>query len=92
MDIIEIIKRVKNLKHYLHKRISLSETKNHLELISPFLANFNDKGVELPGQFMISELEPLPQNTIYIQKFDPYIQKGSSLGTKRILIKCSNQR
>jgi hypothetical protein len=31
------------------------EQRSYLELISPYLANFNEKGVELPGQFMISE-------------------------------------
>jgi hypothetical protein len=48
-DIIEIIKRVKNLKDFLHMRINLTEQKTYLELISPFLANYNEKGVELPG-------------------------------------------
>jgi hypothetical protein len=48
-DIIEIIKRVKNLKDFLHMRINLTEQKTYLELISPYLANYNDKGVELPG-------------------------------------------
>ena len=54
-DIIEIIKRVKNLKDFLHMRINLTEIKNYLELISPYLANYNEKGVELPGQYFISE-------------------------------------
>jgi histidyl-tRNA synthetase len=48
-DIIEIIKRVKNLKDFLHMRINLTEQKSYLELISPYLANYNEKGVELPG-------------------------------------------
>lgn len=90
-NIIPLVRRLKNLKDFVHKRISLQEPRSHLELISPFLANFNDKGVELPGQFMISESEPLPQNTVYIQMFEPQIYKGpGGLGNKRISIKCSN--
>ena len=62
-------------------------------MISPMLANFNDKGVELPGQFMVSEMEPVPQSTIYIQMFEPQIYKGSGgLGNKRLSIRCSNQK
>jgi len=58
--VMAVVRRLKNLKDFIHKRITLTEAKTHLELISPILANFNDKGVELPGQFMISEMEPLP--------------------------------
>jgi hypothetical protein len=59
-DILEIIKRLKNLKDYLYKRVFLTEQKCCLEQISPSLANFNDKGVELPGQFLISETVIFP--------------------------------
>lgn len=66
------------MKDFLHLKISLSDTqRTFLELVSPMLANFNDKGIELPGQYMVSEVEPVPQNTIYIQKFDPQIYKGA---------------
>lgn len=37
------------MKDFLHMRINLTEPKNYLELISPYLANYNEKGVELPG-------------------------------------------
>lgn len=52
-DIVEIIKKLKNLKDFLHKKLSLQEQKTYLEQISPYLANFNEKGVELPGQFLV---------------------------------------
>jgi hypothetical protein len=59
-DILETIKRVKNMKDFLLMKINLTEQKNYLELLSPILANFNEKGIELPGQFVTSELEPHP--------------------------------
>lgn len=96
-NFVMLIRRLKNLKDFLHKRISLTEQRSFLELMSPLLANFNEKGVELPGQFMVSENEPLPQNTIYIQKFEHNLLKGNytiggALMSKRITMVCSNQR
>eukprot|EP00347_Sterkiella_histriomuscorum_P010775 403374964 len=90
-EITEIIRRLKNLKDFLHRKLSLAEQKTNLEQISPYLANFNEKGVELHGQYMVIDQEPQPQNTIYIQKFEPVIYR-SGVTTKKIVIKGSNQR
>jgi hypothetical protein len=54
-NIIEIIKRAKNFKDFLQQRINLTEQRSYLEQLSPYLANYCEKGIELPGQFMLSE-------------------------------------
>lgn len=86
-----LMERLKNFKDFLQKKLSLQQMQTNLEEISAFLANFNEKGIELPGQYVINDQEPLPEHTIFIQKFEPMIYR-SGINSKKIAIKGSNSK
>ena len=51
---------LKNLKDFLLYTINSREQSTHLEELSPCLAHFNRRAIEIPGQHVLSEAEPLP--------------------------------
>lgn len=42
---------------------------------SEYLAEFLEKGIEMPGQYVFLEGEPLPENKVYIYRFKEVISK-----------------
>ena len=52
--------RLKNLRDFLLSTINSRDQTSHLEELSPFLAHFNRRVIEIPGQHVISEAELLP--------------------------------
>lgn len=87
--ILKSILRIKNLKDFLLSMINSKEQTTHLEELSPFLAHFSRRGIEIPGQHMLSEDEPLPQRTVYLDRFEPFVQR-SGLTYRKIVFKGSN--
>lgn len=58
--ILRALLRLKNLKDFLLSTINSRDQTTHLEELSPCLAHFNRRGIEIPGQHVLSEAEPLP--------------------------------
>jgi hypothetical protein len=58
--ILKALLRLKNLRDFLLSTINSRDQTCHLEELSPFLAHFNRRAIEIPGQHVISEDEPLP--------------------------------
>ena len=60
----------------------------------PKLANFQTKGIELPGQHIMTASnviagEPLPERAILIEKFEPAVFR-SGIDQKKVHFKCNN--
>lgn len=47
--ILKSLLRIKNLKDFLLSMINARDPTTHLEELSPYLAHFNRKGIEIPG-------------------------------------------
>jgi len=73
---LEQIKFIKKIKDYLKIHKNLKQQELHLQDVFPNLANFQTKGIELPGQHIMTASnviagEPLPEKAILIEKFEP---------------------
>jgi len=48
-DFLTMVERIKNFKDFIHKKLNLKILPTNLQDISPYLANFSVKGIELFG-------------------------------------------
>lgn len=67
-----------------------------LDEVFPNLANYSTKGIELPGQHIMTASnviagEPLPERAILIEKFEPAVFR-SGVDQKKVHFKCNNGR
>jgi len=53
--ILKSLLRLKNLKDFLLYTINSREQSTHLEELSPYLAHFNQRAIEISGQHVLSE-------------------------------------
>lgn len=89
--IMKALLRLKNLKDFLLSTINSREQTTHLEELSPLLAHFNRRGIEIPGQYLVSEAEPLPQRTVFLDRFDSLVHR-SSLNQRKVIFKGNNAK
>jgi hypothetical protein len=89
--IMQALLRLKNLKDFLLSTINSRDQTMHLEELSPLLAHFNRRAIEIPGQHVVSEAEPLPQRTVYLDRFDSLVHR-SGLNQRKIIFKGSNSK
>jgi hypothetical protein len=89
--IMKSLLRLKNLKDFLLSTINSRDQTMHLEELSPLLAHFNRRAIEIPGQHVVSEAEPLPQRTVYLDRFDSLVHR-SGLNQRKIVFKGSNSK
>lgn len=87
--ILSTLLRLKNLKDFLLSTINARDQTTHLEELSPCLAHFNSRGIEIPGQHVLSEAEPLPQRTVYLDRFESLVQR-SGLNHRKVVFKGNN--
>ena len=89
--ILKTLLRLKNLKDFLLATINSRDQTLHLEELSPLLAHFNRRGIEIPGQHLVSETEPLPQRIVFIDRFDSLVHR-SGLNQRKIVFKGNNSK
>ena len=89
--ILKALLRLKNLRDFLLSTINSREQTSHLEELSAFLAHFNRRAIEIPGQHVVSEDEPLPQRTVYLDRFDSLVHR-SGLSQRKVVFKASNSK
>ena len=103
--ILKALLRLKNLRDFLLSTINSRDQTSHLEELSAFLAHFNQivptpgstvkptskSAIEIPGQHVISEAEPLPQRTVYLDRFDSLVHR-SGLSQRKVVFKGSNSK
>lgn len=89
--ILKALLRLKNLRDFLLSTINSRDQTSHLEELSPFLAHFNRRAIEIPGQHVISEAEPLPQRTVFLDRFDSLVHR-SGLNLRKVVFKGSNSK
>lgn len=90
-DILKALLQLKNLRDFLLSTINSREQTSHLEELSPFLAHFKGRAIEIPGQHVISEAEPLPQRTVYLDRFESLVHR-SGLNQRKVIFKGSNSK
>lgn len=88
-SILKGLLRLKNLKDFLLSNINSREQTQHLEELSPLLAHMSRRAIEIPGQHVLSETEPLPQYTVYLDRFEPLVHR-CGLSQRKIVFKGSN--
>lgn len=86
---LEQIKIVKNIKDFLLIQNNMRDQDIYLQEESPYLASFPQRGIELPGQYVLSEVEPRPENTIIIERMGTTIQR-SGHKDKKLNFRCTN--
>lgn len=103
--ILKALLRLKNLRDFLLSTINSRDQTSHLEELSAFLAHFNQivptpgstvkptskSAIEIPGQHVVSEAEPLPQRTVYLDRFDSLVHR-SGLSQRKVVFKGSNSK
>jgi hypothetical protein len=89
--ILKALLRLKNLKDFLLSTINSRDQTTHLEELSPCLAHFNRRAIEIPGQHVLSEAEPLPQRTVYLDRFESLVQR-SGLNHRKVVFKGNNSK
>ena len=62
-----------------------------MEELSPCLAHFNRRAIEIPGQHALSEAEPFPQRTVYLDRFESLVQR-SGLNQRKVVFKGNNSK
>jgi hypothetical protein len=67
-------------KDFLQKQLSVQVFQASLKHYSEYLAAYLEKGVEMPGQYMTLEGEPLPENKVFIYRFKETISKAGLCG------------
>lgn len=86
---LEHIKIVKNIKDFVLIQNNMRDQDIYLYEESPYLAQFPQRGIELPGQYVLSEAEPRPENAIIIERMGTTIQR-SGQKDKKINFRCTN--
>lgn len=79
------------MKDFLLSTINSRDQTTHLEELSPCLAHFNRRGIEIPGQYVLSDAEPLPQRTVYLDRFESLVQR-SGLNHRKVVFKGNNSK
>ena len=82
--------KLRNLRDYLLQVINSRDATMHLEDLSPFLARFTRGSIEIPGQYLVNDEEPLPQRTVYLDRFDSLVHR--CLGSRKLVFKGSNSK
>ena len=88
-DFLEQMKLVKNFKDFFIIQKQLKDQQPQLQELSQNLANFSIKGIELPGQYVLSFDEPRPETVKMIEKIKPVINRTSH-NEKKIEFKCND--
>jgi hypothetical protein len=89
--ILKALLRLKNLRDFLLSAVNSRDQTQHLEELSPFLAQFNTRAIEIPGQHVLSEAEPLPSRIVYLDRFDSLVHR-SGLHQRKVVFKGSNSK
>lgn len=74
------MQKLKIFKDFLQRQLALQVFQTNLKHYSDYLAWYLEKGVEMPGQYVFLEGEPLPENKVFIYRFKDTIQRSGLCG------------